>query len=355
MMKQIILISACLSLVACGDGSSSGGGSPTNPPANNIRGINYDPAHSAAYLSGQQQNDANGLNEMRQSIDSDLEQISSLGFNVVKTYYSQYCNGVGCINIADEVAKVPNLKLAIGVFEFSQQNGGEPRSYTLDQMTAVITAVNKYPNEIVAIIVGNEDVTDTDSLGNSIGNDIINDINAIKTSISGSNVPIGTSQTQNTWMNPGVLPNGFLNALTLVGANIYPFFGGTSNGIAAANSITASVAQITSTLKSSGYNGKIVVTEEGFASSGTAANTYPSLQNENNYYLTWKNRSDSFDSYYFSMYDLVPGSEFSIDNPNNYFGLCNENGKTKLISMMNCGCRSACKIDPLKVKIRAQN
>lgn len=346
MLKKIIIIGVGLLLAACGGSGGGGSGTPTPTvtptptptptgtptPGGYIKGVNYDPAHSQSYISGQ---NSGNIAEMQTSIDADLQQISNLGFTVIKSYYSEYCTGTTCINIADEVAKYPKLKLAIGVFEFQ---AGNPRSWTSNQVNAAITAVNNHPDEIVAIVVGNEDIESgiVDSNGNNIGDDIVTDINMIKAGITGTVPPIGTAQTQNTWMNPSALPSGLLNTITYAGANIYPFFGGVNSGVVAANSIPTSVAQIVSTLKNAGYTGQVAVTEEGFASSGVSTLTvFPSQQNETEYYNTWKNRQDTFDSYYFSMYDFT--TQIDPNNVNNYFGLCSISGGTKSIAMLNCG------------------
>lgn len=341
MRRQIIAACLGLFITACGSGGSSsggggsGGGGSGNRPSNGyITGINYDPAHSQTYIDGQK---SGNVDQMRSSIDADLQQISALGFTVVKTYYSEYCSGNGCINVADEVAKYAKLKLALGVYEYF--GGSNDRIFTQSQVNAAIKAVNDHPSEIVAIIVGNEDVSLIDHNGNNGAENIMTDIAKIKAGIMGTVPPIGTAQTQNTWMNHSTLPNGFLSSLTYVGANIYPYFGGVVSGIAAADDVPGNVSEIVTTLKNAGYSGPVAVTEEGFASSGTSSTltVYPSQQSEIGYYNTWKNRVDTFDSYYYSMYDSIPGVEFPVDSSNNYFGLCTANGSTKDPAMINCG------------------
>ncbi|MDP3067896.1 MAG: glycoside hydrolase, partial [Methylocystis sp.] len=63
-------------------------------------GINYDPAHSGAYLAAQKAND---VATMKKVVADDLTQIRTLGFSRVKTFYSTYCtiNGQQCVSIAE--------------------------------------------------------------------------------------------------------------------------------------------------------------------------------------------------------------------------------------------------------------
>jgi exo-beta-1,3-glucanase (GH17 family) len=346
MFKKIILLISFTVITACG-GKDGNAVTPTKSPTpsptptqNQIHGINYDPSHSQAYLTAQSNNN---VETMKNIIDNDLKQISAAGFNVIKSYYSEYCdNGGQCINITDEVAKISNLKIALGVFEFNQATGGLRSYTTTGQIPAAITAINNHRELITAVIVGNEDIANSnhlanlDSNGNLIANNIISDINTIKAGITTSLPPIGTAQTQNTWMTPQSIPNGFLQSINFVGANIYPFFGGVSDGVAAANDVPITLQQITNTLQHNGYTGSIAVTEEGFPSGGIQINTFPAQNAEKNYYLTWKSRNDNFDSYYFSMYDLHPDTQYLANNPNNYFGLCDQNGMTKDASMLIC-------------------
>jgi hypothetical protein len=74
-----------------------------------VNGVNYDPAHSMAYLDGQKNND---LQQMTNVISADLSQIkNSLNFNIIKTYYSEYCTIEGkCVSIT-ELANAAGLQV----------------------------------------------------------------------------------------------------------------------------------------------------------------------------------------------------------------------------------------------------
>src|SRR6476660_2110817 len=80
------------------------------------RGINYDPAHDAAYLKAQSNNNLSG---MKAVLVEDFAKIKTLGFTIAKTFDSRYgtINGQSSGRIAD-IACPMGIKLMLGVFEF---------------------------------------------------------------------------------------------------------------------------------------------------------------------------------------------------------------------------------------------
>jgi exo-beta-1,3-glucanase (GH17 family) len=156
-------------------------------------GINYDPAHSGAYLQAQKTNDFATMNRV---VGDDLTQIRSLGFSRVKTFYSTYCtiNGQQCVNIAD-LAYARNIRVMLGVFEFPDHP-----DWTQSQINAAVDAVLRYPNTVVAIVVGNEDMFD--SRGNpqqAMQQRIVADMNTIRSRTS-NKVLVTTAQREPDWI-----------------------------------------------------------------------------------------------------------------------------------------------------------
>ena len=132
-------------------------------------------------------------------------------------------------------------------------------------------------------------------------------------------------------------PSGIIPKLDFVGANIYPYWSpGQPNFPAPSetefyNRYNAIVAA---------YTQPVVVTEEGWPSQYNAGqNPNASLSNEQAYYTWWQNRAtgaggttmDTFDSYYFALYDKQPLN----GDANNFFGLCTYNRANKVLTQCN--------------------
>ena len=75
------------------------------------------------------------------------------------------CGNNTCNGGSGEDGKCP---LCIKVYEFEDNH----RDYTAGQVQAAINAVNAYPSTVRIIVVGNEDIADTDGAGSTIGEDI---------------------------------------------------------------------------------------------------------------------------------------------------------------------------------------
>ena len=77
-----------------------------------VQGINYDPAHSAAYNNARNSGNVAG---MIAAINADLDKIKAMGFTHIKTFYSTFCTDAPqCVPIA-QLTKQKNLKLFMGV------------------------------------------------------------------------------------------------------------------------------------------------------------------------------------------------------------------------------------------------
>jgi len=293
------------------------------------RGINYDPAHSADYVEAQKTNNFGLMNTI---IVNDLFQIQKLGFSLVKTFYSTYCtiNGQRCVNIA-ELAKARNIRLMLGVFEFPDHP-----DWTQSQVNAAVDAYSRYPEAVAAIVVGNEDMFDwRGDPQPSMQQRIIADMTAIRNR-TGNRVLVTTAQREPDWMRLVASdPQKVMQNVAVIGANIYPFWGGSPekiNGKSVANNIQATVINLrTKTTK------QVVVTEEGWPSCGNNPGMRDmNIDSEIDYFSTWKTRPDDFDSYYFAAYDNRSSAPCPNDDANNHFGLCVANGSTKDDRLLRC-------------------
>jgi exo-beta-1,3-glucanase (GH17 family) len=294
-------------------------------------GINYDPAHSANYVEAQK---TNNFGLMSTIIFNDLVQIQKLGFSLVKTFFSTYCpiNGQNCVDIT-KLAAERNIRLMLGVFEFPDHP-----DWTKPQVDAAVNAVQRYPNTVVAVVVGNEDMFDWQ--GNpqpAMQQRIIADMNTIRGRTS-NKVLVTTAQREPDWLRLVASdPQKVLSNVTLIGANIYPFWGGSPekvNGRSVANDIQATVAGLRSKT-----NKQVIVTEEGWPSCGNNAGMKDmNIQSEIDYFSTWKTRPHDFDSYYFAAYNkITPQINCSSQgDANDHFGLCAADGATKSDQLMKC-------------------
>jgi exo-beta-1,3-glucanase (GH17 family) len=316
-----------------------------------VNGVNYDPAHSAAYLKAQA---TNNLQQMKNVINNDLAQIkSSLNFSIIKTYYSEYCTFSGqCVSIA-QLANAAGLQVFLGVYEFLAEPG-----WTKAQVAAAIAAANNptYGNAVIGIIVGNEDMFDYRGVAiPAMQKRIVADIKTIMAQVS---VPVTTAQRQGDWCGgaaPGCDPTrssshhpslnqsdpyGVLKTVTVIGVNIFPYWGGSPeqiDGLSVASQTQTTAMQLQNQL---GKN--VIVTEEGWPSCfNPGQNSAATRANAQDYFTTWSmHQNQMFDSVYFMAYDLASASECGTGRPggdaNLHFGLCTNLGGSNV-----AGCSSA--------------
>ncbi len=293
-------------------------------------GINYDPAHSGAYVAAQKAND---VATMKKVVADDLTQIRTLGFSRVKTFYSTYCtiNGQQCVSIA-ELASARNMRLMLGVFEFPDHP-----DWTQAQISAAVDANFRYPGTVIAFVVGNEDMFDWQ--GNpqpAMQQRIVADMTTLR-SKTNNKVVVTTAQRAPDWIRLAASdPQKVLQSVPVIGANIYPFWGGSPekvNGRSVANDIQATVTNLASKTTK-----PVVVTEEGWPSCGNNAGMKDmNIESEIDYFSTWKTRQQNFDSYYFAAYDKQSGGGCpNNDDADRHFGLCSESGLTKDARLMKC-------------------
>ncbi|MCL9685312.1 hypothetical protein [Legionella maioricensis] len=312
-----------------------------------IRGINYDPAHSPAYLQAQQSNNQPG---MAQSMTNDFQQIKRNGLTVVKTFISVASTFSGQQTNLAAIACPMGLKLMLGIYEFQPSDGCSDNSqcaqWTQGQVQSAISSVKNNPGCIVGIAVGNEDIYDyTFTVPNTqIQQRIATDIQTIQAAL-GSTVPVGTAQQDGALLAlasnyPGNDPYGIIKRLNFVGANIYPFWSAQQPAAPSATEFSNRLQAVRNAYSTS--NGlpndvRVVVTEEGWASQGNIPPQNPNatLPQEITYYSYWLGRAsqDNFDSYYFGFYDKVQPNNGNADN---FFGLCTYTGASKSASLFAC-------------------
>jgi exo-beta-1,3-glucanase (GH17 family) len=306
--------------------------------ASSIHGINYDPAHSSAYLSAQS---SNNQPAMQSAMNSDFQQIKNNGFTVVKTFISVASTFDGQTTNLAGIACPMGLQLMLGVYEFTPADGcsdnSQCASWTQTQVQNAISSVQNNQGCIVGIVVGNEDIYDYSFTvpNTQVQQRIATDINTIKTAL-GSSVPVGTAQQDGALLAlAGNDQYGIIPLLDFVGANIYPYWSSQQPSVAqslASNEFANRLAAVRNA-----YPSKVVkVTEEGWPSNyNPPQNPNATLPEEIAYYTYWLGRQsqDTFDDYYFSFYDKQhpPGG-----GANEYFGLCNNDGTQKSSSLFPC-------------------
>jgi exo-beta-1,3-glucanase (GH17 family) len=328
-----------------------------------VNGLNYDPAHSTAYINGQTNpNGGAGVAQMRAAIAEDLAQIKNTlnfngDFNIIKTYYSSYCNiPTGqCIPSIAGLANAVGLKILLGVYEFRPQDGcGDPatcKAWTKAQVDAAIAAAKNptYGKAVIGIVVGNEDMFDYAGVAiPTLQQRIVNDIKTIKAQVS---VPVTTAQRQGDWCGgpqPGCDPNRtpanhpalnqsdpyhVLGTVQVIGANIFPYWGGSPEKIGGVSVATKTQPTALALRKALGGKG-VIVTEEGWPSCASPAQHPANVNDAANYFRTWQMHANQvFDSYYFMGYDLAKVSECGSSGPagdaNLHFGLCATTGADK--------------------------
>lgn len=359
-------------------------GLSSNVYAAAVNGINYDPAHTDAWNKAQQKND---LSDLTSLFNKDLAQIKAMGFNTIKTYFSAFCVKSGppnCINPA-QAAKNNGLKVLVGVFEFRAgcdakhcdgcMDEANCKKWTKTQVDAAI-ALAKDPDTagtVIGIVVGNEDMfNDNGNPIPKIQKRIVDDINAIRKGCdpSGNNcqavsLPVTTAQRQGDWCGglpaPGCDPDrkhslnqddpeGVLNTIQIIGANIYPYWAGSPEALpppSVASQTQSTATDLLTKLQRTHPNiTSVIITEEGWPScAGNWKGQFPtSIDEEISYFSTWsKHENQTFDSYYFMAYDTSPtcsngggGGPGSANDADKHFGLCLASGATKDSHLISC-------------------
>ncbi|KTD14969.1 hypothetical protein [Legionella israelensis] len=299
------------------------------------RGINYDPAHSVIFTKAQA---ANNIGTMKEEVSKDFTILKNAGFTAVKTFYSSLStiDGQRSFNFAD-LACPAGLRLMLGVFEFNPDRDNCANwceKATEIQVEKAIESAKQYPNCIIGIVVGNEDIYNWNFTqpNRAMQARIAKDITTIKQALTGLNIRVGSAQQDGAWLKlANDDPNDIIGKIDFLGANIYPFWSPQQPDVQAAQ--TEFNNRYEAIKNHAKFKEKeVIVTEEGWPShSSDAQNPHASLLAEQQYYQWWQSRagSDSFDSYYFSIFDKQP-----VDaDADKYFGLCTYDRQNKIITV----------------------
>jgi exo-beta-1,3-glucanase (GH17 family) len=307
--------------------------------------FNYDPAHNLEWLNAQKNDN---VTEMQKLFTRDLAQIKAMNFGIIKTFYSTYCTDKGrCIAPVAQLAQQAGLKVMLGVREFPNNP-----DWTVTQVQAAINQAKRSGTPVIGIVVGNEDMFDNQ--GNprdGMQERIVADIKTIRA--AEVSVTVTTAQRQNDWCGgsqSGCAPNrtnslnqrdpyGVLNTVQVIGANIYPYWGGSPekiNGQSVARLTQSTAKNLLTALGPKGVK-DVIITEEGWPSRqkpGQNPNG-TSIDDERDYFSTWsKHENQTFDSYYFAAYDKR--NDLGFGDADYHFGLCLEDGGTKDPRLIRC-------------------
>ena len=296
------------------------------------RGINYDPAHSVEFTNAQ--NNLN-IDTMRSIMQRDILTIHAAGFANVKTFFSSFAtiDGKQSLNAADVVCS-SQLGLYMGVYEFnpdSDKCDSWCEEATRIQVQNAIKSANKYPNCARMIIIGNEDIYNSNFTqpNKNMQQRIATDIQTIKNGIYNKSIVVTSAQQDGAWLKLARDdPYGILGNIDTIAVNIYPFWSPQEPAFEPAKTEFMNRLNVMETT----FPGKtIVVTEEGWPSNHSSQqNANGTMEQAKDYYAWWQSRAgtDKFSSFYFTMYDKQP----SNPDADNYFGLCAYNSAAKIIS-----------------------
>ncbi|OQR95813.1 hypothetical protein THRCLA_07553 [Thraustotheca clavata] len=273
--------------------------------------------------------------ELTAAIDADFK-IMAYTVSIVRTYYSQHYG----IQVAPVAAKY-NIQLYLGVYMTTE-------SWGQVEIAAAVQAVKDYPNTILALLFGNENLYNPRlNFGTNSADDILSIATNTRRQIlrdSGRWVPIGTSQRVTEWVESSIdsqtykLANGVCSSgtsefcsnwyyypLDILGVNIYPFFDPNYNS----NQPFALLNILWCKMVEKFGSTKIRPTESGFPSAGSAPymapNNWPSVDGEANYYnamTQWRPADGGGPLFWFTAFDL-PDSALAHSDYERHFGLFN--------------------------------
>lgn len=237
-------------------------------------------------------------------------------FQRVRTFQTMM-SGVNAI----EVAASAGIKIAAGV-QLTDS------SQIQTEIDAVCSAAQSYASAIEAVYVGNEDLVNADgSYGTYSSSELIGYINQVKECVSSYNIPVGTVQRINEWLETDNAATLYSNC-DVIGVNIYPFF--TNGDDSAVTKLETQWQQ----LLDAGYSAsKMHVTETGwpYAGSDYESNTpsYDGMQQYLNDFVTWSESVSS--AYFFMMYDTT--TSYSGADYETHFGIFGSDGTTQHVTI----------------------
>jgi exo-beta-1,3-glucanase (GH17 family) len=240
----------------------------TTPPIKGL-GVCYDAGIFECNLSGE---------DIRKCVIDDFSKIKNNGYTYIRTYFPRYgysgCSSTNTLGMYTEIADMFDLKLLLGV------GTGSYKEYK----DCIIESIIKYPESILGISIGNEDVQDNNW---SVAQQILDNVTDLKNSLKGkvTKIPkVGTCQQSGFWIciNKGECicssqcDDQCINVykklkqnLDFCGANVYPGSGGPALGMTDTNKNKDSLyKQLDCLINAVGLE-KLWITETGLPHGGS--------------------------------------------------------------------------------------
>ncbi|TYZ68197.1 hypothetical protein PybrP1_012973 [[Pythium] brassicae (nom. inval.)] len=244
-------------------------------PSTTTPAVCYSPFHNPEYpLNNAQPGD---VRKLADAMAADFAVIRSY-FTVARTYYSSYY-GVS----VTPAAAANGVKLYLGVYMTTE-------AWYADQVAAAVAAVKQFPDTVVAILVGNENVQPA---GPFSARDVADRVVAVRARVkseTGRTVPVGTVQRAAEWLETGdrAAIRDLADACDIIGVNIYPFFDANYD----ARWPLAIVDGIWAKMLERYPASKLRLTETGFPTAGAplaaTPSNVPSLANAKGYYAAFR-------------------------------------------------------------------
>lgn len=284
-------------------------------------GTCYSPFHSDAYpFDGAPDATA----RLKSIMTQDFAQISA-HTSIIRTYYASFYGQ----DVAS-VAHAAGLQVVLGVYL-------KDDALAELEIAAAIAAVRDYPETVVGILVGSENLADTGS-GRWTPLALVDIISRIRRGVGGPQVVnIGTAQRINEWLNDDKDMDVLASACDIIGVNIYPFF---SQGWTSSSPLVSLDAQWNQ-MAARYPRSKLRVTESGFPTAGTAPVglplSIPSLENGEVYYrafYSWTPPRDDDDDhdhahFLFQFFDRHPKDNAPAADYERHFGIADRFGNPK--------------------------
>ena len=219
--------------------------------------------------------------EIRECILDDFMRIKKSGYSYLRTYFPLYgysgCSPAATMGMYTELGKLAGLKVLIGV-QASQYS---------TYKDCIVESISKFPEAVMGVSIGNEDVQDNNwSVAQTIL-DCVTDLKGALTSRISKMVKFGTCQQSGFWLCIGTTtgqcicdPNAcgaecvrvykrLLTELDFCGANLYPGSGGPSLGTEDADRNKKSLDLQFECLLNAVGSSKLWITETGLPYAGS--------------------------------------------------------------------------------------
>lgn len=266
--------------------------------SNIVPGVCYSPMHNPEYPLGGR---AGNVNMLGDAMYRDFSIMKNY-FRVVRTYYSSFY-GVP----VTPAAAANGVKLYLGVYMTNE-------AWYANQVNDAIAAVKAYPDTILAILVGNENIQ---PMGPYTPQEVSNRITNLRARVraeTGRNIPVGTVQRATEWLETG--DRNAIAALAancdLIGVNIYPFFDANYNP----SWPLAILDGVWDKMVAKYPAAKLRLTEVGFPTDGAplsyAPKNVPSIANSKAFYTAFRSWSPSAgggEAFWFMFFDRAPDDD----------------------------------------------